>query len=110
MKTEWFNPRKENVYFPLPLIGVFILTIVLALKIFGSFGRLGRFVVFYCVWCGAVAIILYAGRTVLRQAKRTIAPERSTRRSQAYDALSLAVTAAGMFLAYQAGVLLEAVG
>jgi hypothetical protein len=109
MKTEWFNRRKENVYFPLPLIGVFILTIVLALKIFGSIGRLGRFVVFYCVWCGAVAIIWYPGSAVLRQAKRTIDPERSTRRSQAYDALSLAVTAAGVFLAYEAAVLLETV-
>lgn len=70
MKPDWFNPRKENVYFPLPLIALFIFNIVMFLKIFGSVGRLTRFVLFYSVWCGAVGIIWYSGSAMLRYAAR----------------------------------------
>jgi len=107
MKPDWFNPRKENVYFPLPLIALLIFNVVMFLKIFGSVGRLTRFVFFYSVWCGAVGVIWYSGSAMLRYAKQGIDPDRSERRSQVYGGLSLAVPAAGVYLAYQATLFLE---
>jgi hypothetical protein len=77
------------------------------LEIFGSVGRLTRFVLFYSVWCGAVGIIWYSGSAMLRYAKQGIDPDRSERRSQVYGGLSLAVPAAGVYLAYQAALFLE---
>lgn len=107
MKPDWFNPRKENVYFPLPLIALLIFNVVMLLKVFGSFGRLTRFVLFYSAWCGAVGIIWYSGSAMLRYAKQGIDPDSSERRSQVFGGLSLAVPAAGVYLAYQAALFLE---
>lgn len=107
MNPDWFNPRKENAYFPLPLIALFIFNIVMFLKIVRSVGRLTRFVLFYSVWCGAVGIIWYSESAMLRYAKQGIDPDRSERRSQVYGGLSLAVPVAGIYLAYQAALFLE---
>ncbi len=104
---RWFNPNKENAFFPLPLLGLCVVLTLLLLYKFGSFGRLARFVVFYGVWSSAVGIIMYAGSTILHQAKRRIDPERNERRLNVYGALRMGLFATGAFLAYEAAVMLQ---
>jgi len=97
VKPHWFNPSKENAYFPLPAIGLFTLVGLLMLNEFGGFQRLGWFVVLYCVWCIWTIGLFTTINALLPAIKRVINPNEDERRENVVTLTTLALYVAGAY-------------
>lgn len=95
MKPHWFNPSKENAYFPIPIICVFLVTLLFLLREFGSVGRFGWFTVLYCAWCIWTIGVFTTINAILPSIKRAINPNDDERRAEYVTLTTLALYLAG---------------